>query len=345
MEKINIENASILITGAAGFIGYHLTKSLFSYKGVKIIGIDNLNSYYDPAIKEARVQDLKERAKNFPSVSFNFYKVDISDNKALTPIFTSNKFDIVVNLAAQAGVRYSIENPRVYVESNVLGFFNILELVRNSGVKHLVFASSSSVYGNNKKTPYSTTDKVDNPISLYAATKKSNELFAYTYSHLYNIRTTGLRFFTVYGPFGRPDMAYYKWTNMAVKGKTIPVYNNGNLFRDFTYISDIVEGIINVIKTPPLLQEEAYYKIYNIGNSKTESLSHFIEVLETSLQEAGVIKEKFNKEYLPMQAGDVYKTYADTSDLEQDLGYKPSTPIEKGLKEFALWYKEYYKIK
>ena len=317
----------ILITGCAGFIGYHLAKSLLN-KDNSVIGIDNLNNYYDVHLKENRLEQLKVFN------NFQFVKADIADEKAVNLLFAENKFDIVVNLAAQAGVRYSIDNPRSYISSNIIGFFNILEACRYNPVKHLVFASSSSVYGNQKKTPFAVTDNVDHPISLYAATKKSDELMAFTYAHLYKIPLTGLRFFTVYGPWGRPDMAYFSFTNKIYADESIKIFNNGDMLRDFTYIDDIVHGIELVIDKAP--KGEDPYKIYNIGNNKPERLMYFIETLENA------IGKKAKKEFLPMQPGDVYQTYADISELEKDFGFKPKTSIEDGLKKFADWYKEYY---
>ena len=317
----------ILITGCAGFIGYHLAKSLLK-KGNIVIGIDNLNDYYDVQLKQNRLEQLKEFN------NFQFFQADIADEKVVHELFAKNKFDIIVNLAAQAGVRYSIENPRSYINSNIIGFFNILEACRYTTVKHLVFASSSSVYGNQNKTPFEVTDKVDHPISLYAATKKADELMAFTYAHLYKIPLTGLRFFTVYGPWGRPDMAYFSFTNKIYADEPIKIFNNGDMLRDFTYIDDIVHGIELVMSKAP--EGEDPYKIYNIGNNKPEKLMYFIETLENALG------KKARKELLPMQAGDVYQTYADISELEKDFGFKPQTSIEVGLKKFTDWYKKYY---
>jgi len=296
-----------------------------------IYAIDNLNDYYDVSLKESRLKILETYEK------FTFDKVDISDKEKLNQVFEKFEPEIVVNLAAQAGVRYSLENPQAYIDSNIIGFFNILEACRKYPVEHLLFASSSSVYGNQMKTPFSVDDPVDTPVSLYAATKKSNELMAYTYSHLYRIPATGLRFFTVYGPYGRPDMAYFSFTNKIMKGETISVFNNGDLYRDFTYIDDIVTGIENMLTHPPKENEQGDpFKVYNIGNNKPEALMDFINALENALgMEA-------KKEFFPMQQGDVYQTYADVSDLMRDFDFKPDTPIEKGLAEFAKWYKEYY---
>lgn len=321
----------VLVTGAAGFIGFHLAKRLLSL-GASGCGIDNLNDYYDVSLKEARLAILeKERV-------FTFVRGDLADEAAVTKLFEDFRPDIVVNLAAQAGVRYSIDNPRSYIQSNIVGFFNILEACRHYPVEHLLYASSSSVYGNQKKTPFATTDNVDHPISLYAATKKSDELMAYTYSHLYGIPATGLRFFTVYGPWGRPDMAYFKFTNKIVRGEPIQIYNHGDMLRDFTYVDDIVRGVENMLCNPPKANEFGdRYKVYNIGNNKPEKLMDFIETLEKA------IGREAKKEYLPMQPGDVYQTYADVTDLIRDFDFKPSTPISEGLGRFAEWYKEYYK--
>lgn len=321
---------TILITGAAGFIGFHLSKRLLE-SGIRIIGFDNINSYYDPSLKHARLEILQK----YPD--FTFIKGDLADRDAVNAVFEEYHPEIVVNLAAQAGVRYSIENPQVYIESNVVGFFNILEACRHHPVKHLVYASSSSVYGNQEKTPFSTTDDVSRPISLYAATKKTNELMAYTYSHLYGIPATGLRFFTVYGPYGRPDMAYFSFTEKIMKGEMIKIFNNGDMYRDFTYVDDIVQGIVNLLEHPPKADAAGdRHKVYNIGNNKPEKLMHFIEVLEECLGcEA-------KKEFLPMQPGDVYQTYADVDDLITDFGFKPETSIEEGLGKFVEWYRWYY---
>lgn len=340
MFDISLLNKTILVTGAAGFIGSYLSKKLLeSVDGVKVIGIDSITDYYDTSLKEERLRMLSQFGGNFV-----FIKGDIADKPTVEKLFSEYKPSIVVNLAAQAGVRYSITNPDAYIHSNIIGFYNILEACRWHPVEHLVYASSSSVYGTNKKVPYSTTDKVDNPVSLYAATKKSNELFAHAYCKLYGIKATGLRFFTVYGPMGRPDMAYFKFTNKLVKGEPIQIYNNGDMYRDFTYIDDIVEGIVNVMqKTPELTEDGAAYKVYNIGNNKPSSLMKFVEILESCLINEGIIKAPGKKELLPMQPGDVYQTYADITDLEKDFGFKPSTPLETGLSNFAKWYKSYYK--
>lgn len=325
-----MQYSKVILTGAAGFIGSHLAKRLLE-TGVEVIGIDNINDYYDVNLKYHRLS-LLEKYENF-----TFIRCDISNKDELNRIFEEHKAEVVINLAAQAGVRYSIENPQVYIDSNVIGFFNILEACRNNPVKHLVYASSSSVYGNSDKIPFSVDDRVDNPISLYAATKKSNELMAYTYSHLFGIPATGLRFFTVYGPAGRPDMAYFSFTKKILAGEPIKLFNYGELERDFTYVDDIVEGIMNIIPTVPEEKNGARAKVYNIGNNKPVALKEFVAALE----EAIGVKAKI--EYLPMQPGDVYRTYADISELEKDFGFRPQTDIRSGLKKFAEWYKEYYK--
>lgn len=327
----------VLITGAAGFIGFHLSKRLLS-EGCCVIGLDNLNNYYEVSLKENRLEILKR------DPDFHFIFGSISNKAVVSETFSSYQPDIVVNFAAQAGVRYSIENPDSYIESNIIGFYNILEACRHSydegkhPVEHLLFASSSSVYGNQRKTPFSTEDPVDRPVSLYAATKKSDELMAYAYSHLYNIPSTGLRFFTVYGPFGRPDMAYYGFCDKIMSGEAIKIFNQGDMYRDFTYIDDIVEGVVRMLNNPPVPNEEGdCYKIYNIGNNKPEKLMEFIQTLEITLG------REAKKEYYPMQPGDVYQTYADVSDLIKDFDYKPSTSIEEGLANFAAWYKDWKK--
>ena len=325
----------IIVTGAAGFIGYYLSKSLLD-DGYTVLGVDNLNDYYDVHLKEARLSKLTAYS------AFSFIKGDISDAALIEKIFSEEDFGIVVNLAAQAGVRYSITNPDVYIQSNVIGFYNILEACRRHPVEHLIYASSSSVYGNQQKTPFSTDDDVSKPISLYAATKKTNELMAYTYSHLFGIPTTGLRFFTVYGPMGRPDMAYFGFTNKMVKGEKIQVFNYGDLRRDFTYVDDIVKGIRGLIPLAP--SGEVPAEVYNIGNNKPENLLRFIEVLEECLLREGVIAVPAEKELLPMQQGDVYQTYADVTPLMEKIGFKPDTPIEEGLSRFAKWYKEFYNL-
>lgn len=336
----------ILITGAAGFIGAFLCKRLLETTKDNIIGVDNFNDYYDVSLKEERLKMLS--AFN----NFEFIKGDISNKGFIDELFNKYQFDIVVNLAAQAGVRYSIDHPDVYISSNIIGFYNVLEAVRYHPVKHLVYASSSSVYGGNKKVPFSTDDKVDNPVSLYAATKKSNELLAHCYSKLYNIPTTGLRFFTVYGPMGRPDMAYFSFTNKLIKGETIEIFNYGNCKRDFTYVDDIVEGVIRVMGKPPVKKDGEDglpippYKIYNIGNNNPEDLLDFVQILSEELVKAGVLPKDYDfeshKKLVPMQKGDVPITYADTSDLERDFGYKPSTSLREGLKRFSEWYYSFY---
>lgn len=335
------------ITGVAGFIGSNLAKRILEEeKDVQVIGLDNMNDYYDVKIKEWRLGELNKFE------NFKFIKGDLSDKDTVEDIFKKYHPNIVVNLAAQAGVRYSITNPDAYIKSNLIGFYNILECCRNYPVEHLVYASSSSVYGSNKKVPYSTEDKVDNPVSLYAATKKSNELMAHAYSKLYNIPSTGLRFFTVYGPAGRPDMAYFGFTNKLIKGETIKIFNYGNCKRDFTYIDDIVEGVIRVMKRAPEKKngEDGLpippYKVYNIGNSSPENLLDFVQILQEELIRAEVLPENYNfeahKELVPMQAGDVPVTYADTKPLEEDFGFRPNTPLREGLRKFAEWYKEFY---
>lgn len=319
-----------LVTGGAGFIGFHLSRSLLD-KGAKVIGIDNMNDYYEVSLKEDRLAILKE----FPG--YHFVKGDISDKETVTALFERYRPQIAVNLAAQAGVRYSIDNPDAYIQSNIVGFFNVLEACRHFPAEHLVFASSSSVYGGNTKIPFSTEDQVDKPVSLYAATKKSNELMAYSYSKLYGIPLTGLRFFTVYGPMGRPDMAYFKFARKIMAGEPIQIYNHGDMMRDFTYIDDIVTGLENILCNPPAQDKDgAAYKIYNIGNNKPEKLMDYISVLERCLG------REAKKEYLPMQPGDVYATYADVEDLMRDYGFKPSTSIEEGLSRFARWFLDYY---
>ena len=337
----------ILVTGAAGFIGSFLCKHLLETTNNRIIGIDNLNDYYDVSLKDERLKILSS------SKNFSFVKGDISNKPFIDNLFKQHKFDVVVNLAAQAGVRYSIDHPDVYIQSNIIGFYNILEACRYNPVKHLVYASSSSVYGGNTKVPFSTDDKVDNPVSLYAATKKSNELLAHAYSKLYNIPTTGLRFFTVYGPMGRPDMAYFSFANKLVKGETIEIFNYGNCKRDFTYIDDIGEGIVRVMQKPPVKKDGEDglpippYKIYNIGNNKPENLLDFVNILSEELARANVLPKDFDikkhMKLVAMQKGDVPITYADTSDLEKDFGYKPSTSLRVGLRRFAEWYKAYHK--
>lgn len=331
-----MEKKKILVTGAAGFIGSFLSKRLLE-AGHTVVGFDSVNDYYDVRLKETRL-DMLGKYDNF-----TFVKGNLADKAAVDNLFEQNGFDIAVNLAAQAGVRYSITNPQAYISSNIIGFFNILEACRHYPVEHLVYASSSSVYGTNKKIPYSTDDKVDNPVSLYAATKKSNELMAHAYAKLYKIPSTGLRFFTVYGPMGRPDMAYFGFTNKLVKGEKIQIFNYGDMKRDFTYIDDIVTGIVNVMeKAPDETEDGAPYKVYNIGNNKPENLLYFVETLEKCLMKEGIITKPAEKELLPMQPGDVYQTYADVDDLIKDFGFKPSTTLEQGLSEFAKWYKTFY---
>ena len=338
-QLVKLDNATIFITGVAGFIGSNLAERLLKkVTGVKVVGLDNMNNYYDVRLKEYRLGKLQKNN------NFYFVKGNLADKGVVNSIFEKYKPQIVVNLGAQAGVRYSITNPDAYIEANLVGFYNILEGCRNYPVEHLVYASSSSVYGSNKKVPYSTDDKVDNPVSLYAATKKSNELMAHAYSKLYNIPSTGLRFFTVYGPMGRPDMAYFGFTNKMVKGEKIQIYNHGDMYRDFTYIDDIVNGVYRVMGKAPQEDENGVkYKIYNIGNNQPESLMYFVETLETCLQKAGVISKPAEKEFLPMQPGDVYQTYADVSELEKDFDFRPSTPLSEGLQRFADWYAEFYK--
>ena len=340
---------TILVTGAAGFIGANLVKELLSTTEDKIVGIDNLNTYYDVSLKEYRLKEIESL-----NGDFTFVKGSIADKSLLDSLFETYNFNIVVNLAAQAGVRYSITNPDVYIESNMIGFYSILEECRHHPVEHLVYASSSSVYGSNKKVPYSTDDKVDNPVSLYAATKKSNELFAHAYSKLYNIPSTGLRFFTVYGPAGRPDMAYFSFTNKLIKGETIKIFNYGNCKRDFTYVDDIVKGIKLVMDKAPLKKngEDGLpippYAVYNIGNNNPENLLDFVQILSEELVRAGVLPSDYDfesyKELVAMQPGDVPITYADTSALERDFGFKPSTTLRDGLRAFAEWYKKFYKV-
>lgn len=338
---------TIFITGASGFIGSNLAKRILATEpDIKVIGLDNMNDYYDVRIKEARLDELKKFEK------YTFIKGNLADKTLINSIFEQHHPDIVVNLGAQAGVRYSITNPDAYIESNMIGFYNILEACRHNPVEHLVYASSSSVYGSNKKVPYSTDDKVDNPVSLYAATKKSNELMAHAYSKLYNIPSTGLRFFTVYGPAGRPDMAYFGFTNKLVNGETIKIFNYGNCKRDFTYVDDIVEGVVRVMKKPPEKKNGddglpiPPYAIYNIGNNNPENLLDFVQILSEELVRAGVLSADYDfeahKELVPMQPGDVPVTYADTSALERDFDFKPHTPLREGLRKFAEWYKKFY---
>ena len=361
MEKISLDNKSIFVTGAAGFIGSNLVKRLFKdVKGATIVGIDNMNDYYDPALKEFRLHEIESLDGQHEN-RWVFVKGDIADKQTVDGIFRDYHPAVVVNLAAQAGVRYSITNPEAYIQSNLIGFYNILEACRHSydeggaGVEHLVYASSSSVYGSNKKIPYSTDDKVDNPVSLYAATKKSNELMAHAYSKLYNIPSTGLRFFTVYGPAGRPDMAYFGFTNKLVKGDTIQIFNYGNCKRDFTFVDDIVEGVVRIMQGAPEKQtgEDGLplppYAVYNIGNNQPENLLTFVDILQQELVRAGVLPADYDfeahKKLVPMQPGDVPVTYADTTALERDYGFKPSTSLREGLRAFAEWYAEFYGVK
>lgn len=347
-QKVDLNNKTILVTGAAGFIGANLINEILKKFNIKtVIGLDNVNDYYDVKIKEYRLENIKKYEK------FEFIKGNLADKEIIDNIFKKYKPEIVVNLAAQAGVRYSITNPDAYIESNLIGFYNILEACRHNTVEHLVYASSSSVYGSNKKVPYSTDDKVDNPVSLYAATKKSNELMAHAYSKLYNIPSTGLRFFTVYGPAGRPDMAYFGFTNKLLNGDIIKIFNYGNCKRDFTYVDDIVEGIVRVMQGAPQKKngEDGLpippYAIYNIGNGHPENLLDFVRILQEELVRAKVLPEDYDfeshKQLVTMQPGDVPVTYADTKALEEDYGYKPSTDLRTGLRKFAEWYKEFYK--
>lgn len=346
--NVNLEGKTVLVTGAAGFIGSNLVKRLFAdVKDIRIVGIDSITDYYDVNLKYGRLKEIEALGRDW-----TFVHASIADRDAVEEIFSQNKIAVVVNLAAQAGVRYSITNPDAYIESNLIGFYNILEACRHHQVEHLVYASSSSVYGSNKKVPYSTDDKVDNPVSLYAATKKSNELMAHAYSKLYNIPSTGLRFFTVYGPAGRPDMAYFGFTNKLREGKTIQIFNYGHCKRDFTYVDDIVEGVVRVMQHAPEKRtgEDGLpvppYMVYNIGNNSPENLLDFVTILQEELISAGVLPADYDfeahKELVPMQPGDVPVTYADTAPLERDFGFRPSTPLRDGLRAFARWYKEYY---
>ncbi len=344
----------MIVTGAAGFIGANLVLRLLKDEpNVQILGIDSVNDYYDVSIKEYRLKEIEKAVAEHPECTWKFVKGNIADKELIDKLFKEFKPEVVVNLAAQAGVRYSITNPGAYIESNLIGFYNILEACRYcDALQHLVYASSSSVYGSNKKVPYSVEDKVDNPVSLYAATKKSNELMAHAYSKLYNIPSTGLRFFTVYGPAGRPDMAYFGFTNKLIKGDTIEIFNYGNCKRDFTYVDDIVEGVLRVMRKAPekAVGEDGLpippYKVYNIGNSNPENLLDFVQMLQEELVRAGVLPEDYDfeahKRLVPMQAGDVPVTFADTSALEEDMGFRPSTPLREGLRKFAEWYKEFY---
>lgn len=352
-QNVNLNGKTVLVTGAAGFIGSNLVTELMkTVDSIKIVGIDNMNDYYDVSIKEYRLREIEKLAAEKPSCEWVFIKGNIADRVLIDECFAKYGFDVVVNLAAQAGVRYSITNPDVYIESNIIGFYNILEACRNNPVEHLVYASSSSVYGSNKKIPYSTDDKVDNPVSLYAATKKSNELMAHSYSKLYNIPSTGLRFFTVYGPAGRPDMAYFGFTNKLRAGDNIQIFNFGNCKRDFTFVDDIVEGVKRVMLCAPEKEngEDGLpippYRVYNIGNNSPENLLDFVDILQQELIRAEVLPADYDfeahKQLVPMQAGDVPVTYADTSALERDFGFKPSTSLRDGLRKFAEWYKEFY---
>ena len=361
MQKIDLKNKTVFVTGSAGFIGSNLVLELLRTQSpINLVGLDNMNHYYDVSIKEWRLSEIEKCAAEHPESTYQFYKGDLADKAMIDQIFAKHKPAVVVNLGAQAGVRYSITNPDAYIQSNMIGFYNILEACRHSydngetGVEHLVYASSSSVYGTNKKVPYSTDDKVDNPVSLYAATKKSNELMAHAYSKLYNIPSTGLRFFTVYGPAGRPDMAYFGFTNKLLKGQTIQIFNYGNCKRDFTYVDDIVEGVKRVMQGAPEKKngEDGLpippYAVYNIGNNSPENLLDFVDILQQELIRAEVLPADYDfeshKELVPMQPGDVPITYADTTALERDFGFKPSTSLRDGLRKFAEWYKVFYKI-
>ena len=348
-NNVSLEGKTVLVTGAAGFIGSNLVKRLFhDVEDIRVVGIDSITDYYDVRIKHQRLEEIEALGRDW-----TFVRASIADKGEVERIFSENDIAVVVNLAAQAGVRYSITNPNAYVESNLIGFYNILEACRHHAVDHLVYASSSSVYGSNKKVPYSTDDKVDNPVSLYAATKKSNELMAHAYSKLYNIPSTGLRFFTVYGPAGRPDMAYFGFTDKLVKGEKIKIFNHGHCKRDFTYVDDIVEGVVRIMRHAPEKRDGEDglpvppYKVYNIGNNRPENLLDFVSILQEELVRAGVLPAGYDfdahKELVPMQPGDVPVTYADTTPLEQDFGFKPSTPLREGLRKFAEWYKGYHK--
>ena len=352
MQKIDLTGKTILVTGAAGFIGSNLVKRLMTdVEGATIVGIDNMNDYYDVSLKDYRLEQLDAQVPE--GVTWHFVRGDIADKPTIDGLFEQYHPQVVVNLAAQAGVRYSITNPEAYIQSNLIGFYNILEACRNYPVEHLVYASSSSVYGTNKKVPYSTDDKVDNPVSLYAATKKSNELMAHAYSKLYNIPSTGLRFFTVYGPAGRPDMAYFGFTNKLRNGETIQIFNYGNCMRDFTYVDDIIEGVVRIMQGAPDKRQGddglplPPYAVYNIGNNQPENLLNFVDILQQELIRAGVLPADYDfeahQELVPMQPGDVPTTYADTSALERDYGFKPSTSLRDGLRAFAEWYAEFYK--
>lgn len=351
--NVDIKGKKILVTGAAGFIGANLVMALLrTGEAAAVVGLDSVNDYYDISLKEYRLEQIRTLAEKTPETAWEFVRGNLADQQCLEELFARSRFDIVVNLAAQAGVRYSISNPDAYMESNMIGFYNVLEACRRYPVAHLVYASSSSVYGSNAKVPYSTEDRVDSPVSLYAATKKSNELMAHAYAKLYNIPATGLRFFTVYGPAGRPDMAYFSFTDKLLRGEKIRIFNYGNCMRDFTYIDDIVEGILRVMRCAPDKQTGADglpvppYRIYNIGNSKPESLLEFVQILQQELIRAGVLPEDYDfeghKELVPMQPGDVPVTYADVTALERDFGYRPATSLRQGLRRFAQWYREFY---
>ena len=361
MQRIDLTNKTVFVTGGIGFIGANLIlKLLREVEPITIVSVDNRSDYYDVFIKDWRLEEIKKESAKHPASSFEFIPGDIADRALIDDVFARYQPDVVVNLAAQAGVRYSITNPDAYIQSNIIGFYNILEACRHSydngakGVEHLVYASSSSVYGTNKKIPYSTEDKVDNPVSLYAGTKKSNELLAHSYSKLYNIPSTGLRFFNVYGPAGRPDMAYFGFTNKLIKGQTIEIFNYGNCKRDFTYVDDIVEGVMRVMQGAPdqITGDDGLplppYAVYNIGNSAPENLLDFVQILQEELIRAEVLPADYDfeahKKLVPMQAGDVPITYADTTALERDFGFKPATPLREGLRKFAQWYKEFYKV-
>lgn len=352
-SNIQLKNKCILVTGAAGFIGANLIMALLKMpEPLTIVGLDSVNDYYDISLKEYRLESIEALAKERPGSGWTFVRGNLADKSLIWELFDKYHFDVVVNLAAQAGVRYSIDHPDAYIESNVIGFYNILECCRQYPVEHLVYASSSSVYGTNAKVPYSTQDKVDTPVSLYAATKKTNELMAHAYAKLYNIPATGLRFFTVYGPAGRPDMAYFSFTNRLLQGKTIEIFNYGNCKRDFTYIDDIVEGVVRVMSRAPEKKNDGDglpippYRVYNIGNSQPENLLDFVDILQQELISAGVLPEDYDfeahKKLVPMQPGDVSVTYADVSDLERDTGFRPQTSLRTGLREFARWYKDFY---
>lgn len=353
--NVNLTGKTVLVTGAAGFIGANLVSELLrTVENIRVVGLDNLNDYYDVSIKEYRLREIEALVAEKTGSHWTFVKGNLADKTLIDALFAEHRFDVVVNLAAQAGVRYSITNPDVYIESNLIGFYNILEACRHFPVEHLVYASSSSVYGSNKKVPYSTDDKVDNPVSLYAATKKSNELLAHAYSKLYNIPSTGLRFFTVYGPAGRPDMAYFGFTDKLLRGETIQIFNYGNCKRDFTYVDDIVEGVKRVMQRAPEKRNGedglplAPYRVYNIGNSNPENLLDFVTILQEELIRAEVLPADYDfeshKKLVPMQPGDVPVTFADTSALEADMGFKPNTSLREGLRRFAAWYKEFYRV-